>query len=40
MARTPDQILREMIGAQAMQIAALQAEVEKLREQMAGKPQT
>jgi hypothetical protein len=35
MARTPEQILRDVIGGQTIQIAGLLAEVEKLREQIA-----
>jgi uncharacterized small protein (DUF1192 family) len=35
MARTPDEILRDIIGSYAMQIAALQAEIEALREELA-----
>lgn len=35
MARTPEQVLRDIIGAQTIQIAALMAQLEEAREKLA-----
>lgn len=38
MARTPEQILRDVIGGQVIQIAAQQAEIERLQAELAKRP--